>query len=205
MQRMIKESAVVMAVTLAAALVAVYAQPVTTTITDTVYNAVTGSPFSGTVVIQGPNITAPGNIPILGISRTINISNGALSIALVPNDTGTPSSTYSMKFSNGDSKTCTVPTSPTPITLAAAGCVDGSQQTVPAVVALSQIASGGATAGQSLCFTGNTWTAGYCPARVATPSSSSAACSIGQFAFDSNFSYWCVAANTWRRSAISTW
>lgn len=128
-------------------------QPMLTTLADTIYNS-DGTLFNGTVVIQGPNLTAPGNVPILGISRTVFVKNGALSTPLVPNQTGSPSaSTYSLVFSNGDVKTCNVPASGGPITLAAANCVDGtSQQSVPATVALSQIASGGATAGQPMCF-----------------------------------------------------
>jgi hypothetical protein len=181
------------------------AQPTLTTITDTIYNSVTGSLFNGTVIVQGPNITAPGNVPVLGISRTITITNGAFTVVLVPNDTAAPVSTYAMTFSNGDLKTCTVPTSGSPLTLVAAGCVDGSQQAVPVSVALSQLASGGATTGQSMCFNGNAWAPGYCPAQVATPASSSAACTAGQFSFDSAFAYFCVAASTWKRVAISTW
>jgi hypothetical protein len=149
-----------------------YSQPLTTTITDTVYNSVTGSPFGGSVVIQGPNIIAPNNITILGISRTVNIVNGALTVTLVPNTTATPASTYSMTFSNGDKKTCTVPYSATPLTLSAAGCVDGSQQILPIFY---------------------------------TPPSSSSPCTVGQTAFDTNFSYYCIASGTWKRGVISTW
>ncbi len=38
-----------------------------------------------------------------------------------------------------------------------------------------------------------------------SPASSSAAGTAGQFAYDSNFLYVCVAANTWKRAALSSW
>lgn len=41
--------------------------------------------------------------------------------------------------------------------------------------------------------------------RVMTPpSSSTAACSTGQFSFDSNYYYLCIGANTWKRVALSS-
>ncbi len=133
------------------------AQPALTTITDVLYNSVGGTPFNGLVIVQGPNVTSPGNVPILGSERTIPIVNGDFTVAVVPNSTGVPASTYSMKFSNGAIKTCNVPLSATPITLAAANCVDGTQPAQAGIVALSQLASGGATTGQALCFNGLSW------------------------------------------------
>jgi hypothetical protein len=38
-----------------------------------------------------------------------------------------------------------------------------------------------------------------------TPASASAACAQGAIRWDANYVYVCVAANTWKRSAISTW
>jgi len=43
------------------------------------------------------------------------------------------------------------------------------------------------------------------PGAVGTPASSTAACTPGQFAFDANYIYTCVAANTWRRTATAGW
>ncbi len=185
--------------------VAATCQPTLTTINDTIYNSVTGTLFSGTVTIQGPNITSPTNIPVLGINRTITISNGMLSVVLVPNDTGSPASTYLFKFSNGDQKTCTVPTSPTPITMAAANCVSGTQPVPPGIVAISQLASGGAVTGKALCFGGTLWAPGLCNGRVPVPLTSSSACITGQFSSDANFHYDCIATNTWARVALATW
>lgn len=38
-----------------------------------------------------------------------------------------------------------------------------------------------------------------------TPASAVAACDVGSIAWDANFVYICIAANTWKRSAIATW
>ena len=38
-----------------------------------------------------------------------------------------------------------------------------------------------------------------------TPASSAAACTTGQTSFDANYHYDCVATNTWKRAALSTW
>ncbi len=38
-----------------------------------------------------------------------------------------------------------------------------------------------------------------------TPGSSSASCSAGDLRFDGNFVYACVAANTWKRAALTSW
>ncbi len=38
-----------------------------------------------------------------------------------------------------------------------------------------------------------------------TPASSSEACNQGEIAWDANFIYTCVAANTWKRAALMTW
>jgi len=38
-----------------------------------------------------------------------------------------------------------------------------------------------------------------------TPASAGAAGTAGQICWDSNYVYVCVATNTWKRSALSTW
>ncbi len=38
-----------------------------------------------------------------------------------------------------------------------------------------------------------------------TPAASSSACAVGMHAWDTNYIYVCVAANTWKRSALSAW
>jgi hypothetical protein len=65
---------------------------------------------------------------------------------------------------------------------------------------------------------GNTWTAGQwlsawgskqdvgglASTLFATPASSSATCTQGQIEFDAAYIYTCVAANTWRRAATTS-
>ena len=41
--------------------------------------------------------------------------------------------------------------------------------------------------------------------RVAVPSAATSACTAGSYASDSSFYYSCVATNTWRRAALSSW
>lgn len=48
------------------------------------------------------------------------------------------------------------------------------------------------------------WTAGTLECRVAVPASAGAAGVAGQKAYDASFEYRCVATNTWKRVAIST-
>lgn len=147
-------------------------QPATTTITDTLYNAVTGTPFDGSVIVQGPNLTAPGNQSVLGGSKTYLITNGVMSFSVVPNQTGTPATIYVLTFSNGDVKSCSVPFSATPLNLISAGCVDGTQNITPGIIALSQLAPTGATTGQALCFNGSVWAPGNCGVYIVTVDSS---------------------------------
>lgn len=47
-------------------------------------------------------------------------------------------------------------------------------------------------------------TTGSFHVNLATPASSSAPCAVGQIGADANFVYVCTAANTWKRSALST-
>lgn len=41
--------------------------------------------------------------------------------------------------------------------------------------------------------------------RVSVPSTSSSTGTVGQYAVDASFAYFCTATNTWKRIAISTW
>ena len=38
-----------------------------------------------------------------------------------------------------------------------------------------------------------------------TPASASAAGYVGEFCFDSNYLYYCVATDTWKRTLLTTW
>jgi hypothetical protein len=41
--------------------------------------------------------------------------------------------------------------------------------------------------------------------QVAAPTTTGSTGTVGQFAFDTNFIYICVATNSWRRAAVSNW
>ncbi|MFZ0478892.1 MAG: hypothetical protein WAL71_07060 [Terriglobales bacterium] len=49
------------------------------------------------------------------------------------------------------------------------------------------------------------YTTGSFHVNLATPASSSAPCTAGQIGADANYVYVCVATNTWKRSALSSW
>jgi hypothetical protein len=40
---------------------------------------------------------------------------------------------------------------------------------------------------------------------VGVPASSTSACTAGNWSYDTNYFYVCVATNTWKRSALSSW
>ncbi|MBI4458520.1 MAG: hypothetical protein HY648_00500, partial [Acidobacteria bacterium] len=72
--------------------------PVLTTVRDTVYKS-DGSLASGTVVITWRPFVAADSKPVFGGTKTVPLANGALAVALVPNDGGTPSGTsYNVKY-----------------------------------------------------------------------------------------------------------
>lgn len=66
--------------------------PALTTVKDTVYKS-DGSLASGTVVISWDAFLDASNKAVLGGSKTITLTNGALAAMLVPNAGGTPSGT----------------------------------------------------------------------------------------------------------------
>lgn len=81
------------------------------------------------------------------------------------------------------------------------------------------IASTAATQGPRVTFTDNGlflnnaagtsmgafWNDGRLQLPLSTPSSATATCTAGQMTHDANYHYVCVATNTWKRAALSTW
>ena len=66
----------------------------TTTVQDIVYRA-DGTPAAGTLVISWPAFTAAGNVAVAAGSMSVDIGpQGAISIALVPNEGADPAGTY---------------------------------------------------------------------------------------------------------------
>ncbi|MBV8903262.1 MAG: hypothetical protein JOZ22_06455 [Acidobacteriia bacterium] len=81
----------------------------------------------------------------------------------------------------------------------------GSSTDFRAMFARTNIAAG---PGVTVAENAGTATLGIDPALVSTrvivpPKTSSSACSSGQFSFDANYYYVCVAANQWKRFALS--
>ncbi|MBI1956753.1 MAG: hypothetical protein HYS38_10195 [Acidobacteria bacterium] len=72
--------------------------PALTAVKDTVYKS-DGSLASGTVVITWRPFVTADSKPVFGGTKTVPLSNGALAVALVPNQGGTPSGTsYTVKY-----------------------------------------------------------------------------------------------------------
>src|ERR1035438_1596149 len=85
-----------------------------TLISDTLYEA-DGSKASGTALISWPAFTSPDNFPIAQGSLGITISNGVISVQLVPTIGATPAGTsytvtYSLSNNNNYTEYWTVPT-----------------------------------------------------------------------------------------------
>jgi hypothetical protein len=68
---------------------------------------------------------------------------------------------------------------------------------------LATFGNSGVTGDQTVTFYGLTSAPGFAEV-LTTPASSSAACTAGEFTDDANFHYVCVAANTWKRAALSS-
>ena len=99
------------------AVVALFSQPSTVTISDTVYS-LSGFPFSGQVQIalSSPSAVANG-ATLLNLVQVVSIRNGVLLTKLVPNFAGT---SYQLTFLPGSiTLSCTFPSSSSSVTLAA--------------------------------------------------------------------------------------
>src|SRR5579875_2958924 len=100
------------------------AQVTTTTIQDTVYRA-DGTPASGTVVVSWVTFTtAAGQVVAAGNTSAAIGPNGALSLALTPNASATPTGSYYTAVLHLDDGTTTqqywvIPVSSTPVKLSA--------------------------------------------------------------------------------------
>lgn len=67
------------------------------------------------------------------------------------------------------------------------------------------IAPGGATFTGSVSATTGTFSGNITFGTASTPASASAACIIGQQAWDASYYYVCVATNSWKRAALAAW
>ena len=95
--------------------------PPKTTVSDTIYNA-DGSAASGRLVIAWPTFLI-GPCQVVAGQTTVSIVNGALNVAIFPNDGAVPTGTsyrvtYYLKSGRVTTEYWVVPASPTPIALA---------------------------------------------------------------------------------------
>ena len=165
-----------------------------TEITDTLKRP-NGAPFVGmlSISLNYPDRAQPlrnsDGDTLVGFRRDVTVTDGSISLSLEANDAITPAGTsYSVRYQpaagNGTSYTETwiVPTSASPVKV-----YELRSTTVPlpsVLIPATQISGGVRTAD--------------------VPGSATASGSVGMIAADSTYLYVCVAANTWRRVALST-
>lgn len=131
-----------------------------TTVTGTFVDSL-GSPRSGAVYISWLAYTLPNGTQVPQGSTSSSITAGAMSVALNPTDTaifgGRVGGYYTVRYSweTNQSYAWIVPTSPASVnvTLIQTNVPANGSAAIP-IVALTQIASGGATAGQLLSWNG---------------------------------------------------
>lgn len=142
----------------------------TTTVTDTLYTP-SGVPVTGGTIVltlstaftSGGHFVPTQSIQVF-IGSAAGLPPGQFSVNLYPNDTGVPAGTsYTATYNLFNGVTAppeiwVVPTSASPVNL---NTVRTSPAPVPsAIIALSNLAQGGATTGQGLIWSGTSWTPG---------------------------------------------
>lgn len=151
-----------------------------TTITDTLYLP-NGQTFRGTVTVtmaMSQPLYTSGGRTLTQLSKTVNVTDGAISLTLEPNANITPSGTsYLARYSPASGSPYTeywvVPASG-PVTVA--DCRVAQQPTVAVLLR----------------------------AVSAPPATASSPGTAGTITYDSGFVYLCVATNTWKRVALTT-
>ncbi len=84
---------------------------------------------------------------------------------------------------------------------------DSLQLGGPAGISVSKLktADGSAVANLNADLLDGKHAAEFTGAPVSVPANASSSCVAGQWAYNTNYVYLCVAANTWRRAALSSW
>lgn len=152
-----------------------------TTITDTLYLP-NGQTFRGTVTVtmaMSQPLYTSGGRTLTQLSKTVNVTDGAISLTLEPNANITPSGTsYLARYSPASGSPYTeywvVPASG-PVTVA--DCRVAQQPTVQVLLR----------------------------AVSAPPATASSAGTVGTITYDSGYIYIAVSQNQWKRVAISSW
>ena len=137
-----------------------------TQIQDTGYTAFGGVLFSGSLIINGPDMTTADGRTVHRWQQSYVISSGVVSIDLEPNDTASPAGTsYSVVYRPASgtpwSERWVVPTSGSPLKINQVRVASAPSPSL--IVQPQQIASGGAAPGQALLWNG----ARYAPGNVA--------------------------------------
>jgi hypothetical protein len=138
-----------------------------TTIADTIRTPF-GGLWNGSIKITCPSGVNAAGQTIEEFTQSITVINGAFRVTIDPGDAGSPkgrtcSATYSSPSSSapsGQPKTWLVPTSATPLKIPQVQT--GPVPAPPATLLLSQIAAGGATLNQAMCWLGLSWGPGHC-------------------------------------------
>ncbi len=132
-----------------------------TTVSDVIYNG-SGQRANGVVIYIRPNqqFTASGGQVVAPTEVAVRIVNGNFSVPLYPNTTATPAGTYYLAryVIPGTVQVVenwVVPVSGSPVNLSAVRTV--SPPSTSFVVALSQLAQGGAMAADCLIWSGTVW------------------------------------------------
>ncbi len=144
-----------------------FGQVTETTITDTVRVPVSSGLFNGIVDVRPSHLMTCGTSSYAPVPVQVGVTNGVLSLTLVPNSLcgpydseGNPASYYTARFVDRTrsvtwTETWVVPVSAVSVPLSTIHAA--APASASAAISLSQIAQGSATTNQVLAWSGTTW------------------------------------------------
>ncbi len=144
-----------------------FGQVTETTITDTVRVPVSSGLFNGIVDVRPSHLMTCGTSSYAPVPVQVGVTNGVLSLTLVPNalcgpydSGGNPASYYTARFVDRTrsatwTETWVVPVSAVSVPLSTIHAA--APASASAAISLSQIAQGSATTNQVLAWSGTTW------------------------------------------------
>jgi len=129
--------------------------------------AADGSLATGTITITVTMpFTAADATYVSGVAATVEVVNGAFTVTLEPNDSGTPGNTSYRALWQLDGEAPRMQYWYVPTAVGTLGLRDVTAASYlpapPAMVLPGQLASGGAAAGQCLVWSGTIWAPAYC-------------------------------------------
>src|SRR5574338_366615 len=132
-----------------------------TRVLDTMYYP-TGAPVNGTLRISWSGWSI-GGVTYPAGQINYAVVNGAVDVLLEPNPVGSPYTiTYALENGSTQRSYWNVPTSATPVTIAAIKSDTGPAQVADYIIHPSRLAQGGASLGQALCWNGTSYSPGTC-------------------------------------------